>query len=129
MHLDMECIAVLAPVTPEHRYSVTDTLGCGSLTLDCQLSSSFSCRKANDSAQAGSKKQKMFSKSGVDEQADLQFGRVEVGQAHGPSTKRQKKKKPSKEQLLQEAVQKQQQKADDIEDFKVSRALNVFFTV
>ncbi|KAL3154963.1 hypothetical protein ABBQ38_011491 [Trebouxia sp. C0009 RCD-2024] len=75
-------------------------------------------RKADESGQAGGKKQKISSKSGLDEQADVQFGRVEVGQGHGPSTKRQKKKKPSKEQLLQEAVQKQQHKADDVEDPK-----------
>ena len=85
------------------------------------------CRKADGSEQAGSKKQKTSSKTGVDEQTDLQFGRVEVGQARGPSTKRQQKKKPSKEQLLQEAVQKQQQKADDVEDPKVSKTLNVRF--
>lgn len=75
-------------------------------------------RKADGAEQVGSKRQKPSNKAGVDEQADLQFGRVEVGQTHGPSTKRQKKKKPSKEQLLQEAVQKQQQKADDFENPK-----------
>lgn len=42
-----------------------------------------------------------------------------MGQTHGASTKRQKKKKPSKEQLLQEAVLKQQQKADGVGDAKV----------
>lgn len=92
--------------------------------LDCQLSFLSLCRKADESGQAGGKKQKISSKSGLDEQADVQFGRVEVGQGHGPSTKRQKKKKPSKEQLLQEAVQKQQHKADDVEDPKVIRTLN-----
>lgn len=80
-----------------------------------------SCRKADGAEQVGSKRQKPSNKAGVDEQADLQFGRVEVGQTHGPSTKRQKKKKPSKEQLLQEAVQKQQQKADDFENPKVGK--------
>ena len=82
----------------------------------------MSCRKADGSEQAGSKKQKPSSKAGEDEQADLQFGQVEMGQTHGAATKRSKKKKPSKEQLLQEAVQKQQQKADGIGNAKVLHA-------
>ena len=76
------------------------------------------CRKAAGSEQAGSKKPKPSSNAGEDEPANLQFGRVEVGPMQGPSTKRPKKK-PSKEQLLQEAVQKQQRKADGVGDAKV----------
>ena len=79
----------------------------------------MSCRKANGPEQAGSKKQKPYSKTGEDEQADLQFGRMEVGQSRANASQRPKKKKPSKEQLLQDAVQKQQQKADGVGDAKV----------
>ena len=85
----------------------------------------MSCRKADGSEQAGNKKQKPSSKAGEDEQADLQFGRVEMGQTHGAVSKQPKKKKPSKEQLLQEAVQKQQQKADGIADAKVLHASTI----
>ena len=87
--------------------------------LQAKLFVGSPCRKADGSEQAGSKKPKPSSTAGEDEQANLQFGRVEMGQTQGPSTKRPKKKKPSKEQLLQEAVQKQQQKADDVGDAKV----------
>lgn len=76
-------------------------------------------RKANGPEQASSKKHKPSGTAEDEEQADLQFGRVEVGQTQGASTKRPKKKKPSKEQLLQEAVQKQQQKADSLGDAQV----------
>lgn len=83
------------------------------------------CRKASGPEQPGSKKQKPSSMAEEEEQADLQFGRVEVGQTHGASTKRPKKKKASKEQLLQEAVQKQQQKADSFGDAKVLQVSTV----
>ena len=84
----------------------------------CLTWSWLHCRKANDQEQAGSKKQKPPG-SAAEEQPDLQFGRVEVGQTWGGTSKHQKKKKPSKEQLLQEAVQKQQQKTGSGSDLQV----------
>ena len=65
------------------------------------------CRKPDDADQAGSKRQKQ-----ADPQADLQFGRLDMGQAGQLGKQQPRKKKPSKEQLLQDALQKQKQKSD-----------------
>ncbi len=62
------------------------------------------CRKPEDAEQSDGKRQRQ---SGKDEQqADLQFGRLETGQTGQLGKQQPKKKKPSKEQLLQEALQK-----------------------
>ena len=65
------------------------------------------CRKSEDGEQSGGKRQRQTGKD--EQQADLQFGRLEMGQT---GKQQPKKKKPSKEQLLQDALQKQKQKSD-----------------
>jgi hypothetical protein len=68
------------------------------------------CRKSDDAGQSNGKRQRQ---SGKDEQqADLQYGRLEMGQTGQLGKQQPKKKKPSKEQLLQDALQKQKQKSD-----------------
>ena len=65
----------------------------------------FCCRKADRQDPAGAKRQKQQPQS--DAQTDMQFGKMDMGTAGQSGTQHKKKKKPSKEQLLQEAVQKQ----------------------
>lgn len=68
------------------------------------------CRKSDDAEQSGGKRQRQAGKD--EQQADLQFGRLEMGQTSQLGKQQPKKKKPSKEQLLQDALQKQKQKGD-----------------
>jgi len=63
------------------------------------------CRKSDDAEQSGGKRQRQAGKD--EQQADLQFGRLEMGQTGQLGKQQPKKKKPSKEQLLQDALQKQ----------------------
>lgn len=72
------------------------------------------CRKAVDQ-EPGSGKRSKQQQDSTDNQADFQFGKVEVGQGGALGARQQqkgKRKKPTKEQLLQEAVQKQKQQQD-----------------
>ena len=75
------------------------------------------CRKGDDAEHAGSKRQKPA--ANADQPADLQFGRLEMSQTGQLGKQQPKKKKASKEQLLQEALQKQKQKNDGAADFQV----------
>lgn len=72
-------------------------------------------RQADDQDHGGVKRQKQAAAK-ADQQGELQFGRVEMGQTGQLSKQQNKKKKPTKEQLLQEAVQKQKQKSDNSAD-------------
>ena len=76
------------------------------------------CRKADGQDPAGGKRQKQQPQT--DAQTDLQFGKMDMGQSAQLGTQH-KKKKPSKEQLLQEAVQKQKQTADGGSEPQVRR--------
>ena len=72
------------------------------------------CRKADDQ-EPGSGKRPKQQQDSTDNQADFQFGKVEVGQGGLLGSRQQqkgKRKRPTKEQLLQEAVQKQKQQQD-----------------
>lgn len=77
------------------------------------------CRKPDDADQAGSKRQKH-----ADAPADLQFGRLEMGVTGQLGKQEPKKKKPSKEQLLQDALQKQKQKSDQSDVQVLTTALH-----
>lgn len=71
------------------------------------------CRKTEEQEPSNSKRPKQ--QDSTDAHADFQFGKVEVGQGGllgGRQQQKGKRKKPTKEQLLQEAVQKQKQQQD-----------------
>ena len=55
----------------------------------------------------------------ADTQPDLQFGRLDMGQNGQLGKQPHKKRKASKEQLLQEALQRQKQKAEHPADTQV----------
>ena len=75
------------------------------------------CRKSEDAEQSGGKRQRQTGKD--EQQADLQFGRLEMGQTGQLGKQQPKKKKASKEQLLQDALQKQKQKGDISDETQV----------
>jgi hypothetical protein len=81
-------------------------------------------QESEDAEQSGGKRQRQTGKD--EQQADLQFGRLEMGQTGQLGKQQPKKKKPSKEQLLQEALQKQKQKSDTSAETQVLMAIFFF---
>lgn len=119
------CSNVVCASTSVHKIPKTrhDIETCQDQEVDSQQSRFTSstttwscayCRKTEEQEPSNSKRPKQQQDS-TDAQADFQFGKVEVGQGGllgGRQQQKGKRKKPTKEQLLQEAVQKQKQQQD-----------------